>query len=524
LWIVAGVSAAAGLVAIGIVVTRDVRGTDLDQLVLRTVGLTRAERMRVPLPRALLIAAAGAVLAAVGALVLSPRFPVGLARQADPDVGVHADWTVLVPGVAALGFAVLGIAAVAAVRASRTTALDRELHAYRWTSNMVERAARTGLRPTAVNGIRMAVQTGHGERALPVRSALMGTVLGVVGVSAALVFAASLSHLVTTPRLYGWTWDVSAEVPTDEQCGDTGTYGLDPREAEAIGFLCSTYTGVELDGRHTVTVTGFRSVRGSIEPEVVAGRAPRGDREIALGSVTLDGIGKGIGDSVRARGLDRTVEYRIVGQIVLPTVGAPQALADGAMVTAAGFAPLQESGENETHHLAVRAAPDTDPATILQRVRGIDQVQNVRRTTLPVEITRLRQIDAIPAALAALLGILALVAVTHAVVSTIRRRRGELALLKVLGFTRGQVRATIAWQTTVLGAIGLLVGVPLGVVVGRGAWQLVAEGLGVTPSPIHPAVWLLVTVPVALVIVNLVAVLPARTAARTLPSVALREA
>jgi putative ABC transport system permease protein len=113
--------------------------------------------------------------------------------------------------------------------------------------------------------------------------------------------------------------------------------------------------------------------------------------------------------------------------------------------------------------------------------------------------------------------------VAHAVVTTIHRRRGELALLKVLGFTQGQVRATVAWQTTVLATVGLLVGIPLGLVVGRIAWQLVADGLGVTAVIRSPATWLLVVVPLALLVVNLIAVLPARAASRTRPAVALRE-
>jgi hypothetical protein len=524
LWIVAGVAAIAGLVAIGIVLSRDTRATSLDQATLRGLGLTRGQRARVHAPRTAVIVLGGALLAGVGAMLLSPRFPVGLARQADPDVGIHVDWVVLGSGLPLLVVLTAAVASVAAFRAARVSAMDRELHAYRWTSAAVERAAATGLRPTTLNGVRMALQSGRGNRAIPVRSAVLGSIAGVAGVTAAIVFAASLTHLVSTPELYGWTWDVSAEVPTDRQCADTGRYGLDARDGvAAMGIVCATYTGIELDDRHNVTVMGFRPTVGDIEPEIVAGRAPAGSREIALGAVTMDRIGKDVGDTVRARALDETVEYRIVGQVVLPTVGSPQALADGAIVTAAGFAPLQEPGENETHYVVVKGIPGADVDALRARVGEIDRARNIRSRSLPVEVTRLQQIDAIPAALGVLLAVLALVAVAHAIVSTVRRRRGDLAVLKVLGFTRGQVRATIAWQTTVLGAIGLLVGIPLGAVVGRGAWQLVADGLGVVPAVRNPIVWLLVIVPGALLVVNAMAVWPARTAARTRPAVILRE-
>jgi hypothetical protein len=44
-----------------------------------------------------------------------------------------------------------------------------------------------------------------------------------------------------------------------------------------------------------------------------------------------------------------------------------------------------------------------------------------------------------------------------------RRRRRDLALLKALGFTRRQISATIAWQATSTVAVGLLIGVPVGI-------------------------------------------------------------
>jgi len=50
-------------------------------------------------------------------------------------------------------------------------------------------------------GVRMAFEPGHGRAAVPVRSALAGTIVAVTSVVATLVFGASLIHLVSTPRL-----------------------------------------------------------------------------------------------------------------------------------------------------------------------------------------------------------------------------------------------------------------------------------------------------------------------------------
>jgi hypothetical protein len=51
----------------------------------------------------------------------------------------------------------------------------------------------------------------------------------------------------------------------------------------------------------------------------------------------------------------------------------------------------------------------------------------------------------------------------------------------------------------------------------------VADGLGVTPVVTNPALWFVVTVPVVLVVVNVVTAWPARAAARACPAVLLRE-
>ena len=74
---------------------------------------------------------------------------------------------------------------------------------------------------------------------------------------------------------------------------------------------------------------------------------------------------------------------------------------------------------------------------------------------------------ALPRALAAFLAVLAALAVVHALVSTVRMRRQDLAVLRTLGFERRQLGSTLVWQATTIGVVGLAVGVPLGLVVGR---------------------------------------------------------
>ena len=266
-------------------------------------------------------------------------------------------------------------------------------------------------------------------------------------------------------------------------------------------------------------------MRGTIGPEIVSGRAPNGPDEIALGTATLDELGKTIGDTVHGDGPDGSHDYRIVGRAVFPKLDSPQPLANGAAFTGAGlaYAPqCRPTRNNGSPYLVVRVAPGANArrGRTSSRRRSPD-VERPFGPSVPVEVDRLRQVNWLPATLAALLAVLALLAVGHALVTSVRRRRRELAVLKTLGFNRRQIRATVAWQATTLATVGLIIGIPAGLIVGNLVWRLVANGLGVSTTATIPALALLLTIPCALAAVNLIAFFPARAAAQTRPAVAL---
>ena len=140
----------------------------------------------------------------------------------------------------------------------------------------------------------------------------------------------------------------------------------------------------------------------------------------------------------------------------------------------------------------------------------------------PPVISNLDLIDQAPYLLAAYLALLAVAVSAHAVLMTIRQRRGELAILKTLGFARRQVAATVMAQSLTIGVIGTLVGLPLGLALGRLAWRLVAGDLGFAVDPRSPLGPLAAVPPGALLLVVLIAAGPAWRIARARPAVALR--
>ena len=126
-----------------------------------------------------------------------------------------------------------------------------------------------------------------------------------------------------------------------------------------------------------------------------------------------------------------------------------------------------------------------------------------------------------PALLGAALAGGAIAALMLTLIASVRRRRRELALLKTLGFTRRQLAAVVSWQSTIAVGIGVILGVPLGIVFGSALWNLFARQIHVVPDPTVPAATLALVAVGALVLANLVAAIPGYLAARTRTAVLL---
>src|SRR4051812_50185670 len=91
-----------------------------------------------------------------------------------------------------------------------------------------------------------------------------------------------------------------------------------------------------------------------------------------------------------------------------------------------------------------------------------------------------------PFVIGGVLGIAALATLVHTLLSSVRRRRRELAILKTLGFERGRVSPAVAWQASTLTGIAALIGIPLGIAAGRRACTIFTDEMGVGPETVVP--------------------------------------
>jgi hypothetical protein len=524
------VVAATGLFVIGQAVARQQFSEAVDHAPLAALGLSRRERFLIAMVPFTATAVAGVALGMVLAIAGSALMPVGPARQAEPNPGLSIDFVALGAGGAALLALVLAVAALSAWRLARERGRPHAAEAgVRRMSRLAGALAGAGAPPTAVTGVRHALESGRGSTAVPTRSSLVGAGVAVAAVTAALTFAASLNHLVATPRLFGWNWDFAVEVFPDDvsKVGDMRAALEDKLDADAgvEEWAATAVSRLSLNGTN-VPAVGYEAGRGDIGPTIVSGRLP-GDGEIALGRRSLIQLGVTQGDTVTAKLGDRSRRLRVVGRSVLPGFGTYEGsdkteLGAGAVVS---LTDLLRVAPDFGHYLyLVDSSEGVARSEARSRViRGLspDDVRtlDVQR---PAEIANYGRLRTTPLVLAGVLAVLAFATVTHALVAAVRRRRRDFAILKSLGFVRRQVSTTVVWQASTVLALALLVGLPLGVAAGRWAWTVVARQLGTAAEPVTPLVAVLVAVPAGLLLANLVAAVPARVASRLRPATVLR--
>ena len=97
-------------------------------------------------------------------------------------------------------------------------------------------------------------------------------------------------------------------------------------------------------------------------------------------------------------------------------------------------------------------------------------------------------------------------------------------MLRALGCTPKQVHATLRWQALTIVLLGLVVGVPIGLIAARQLWREFASGLGVATTSHVPALAIVVIVGGSVVLALAAAIPPARKATSVVPAAALREA
>jgi ABC-type lipoprotein release transport system permease subunit len=524
LWVLGGLVALAG---IGIFAQALARQTFLESTeypTLRSVGMSPRQLVALGMIRAAVIGVVGAVVALVVGYLLSPLTPTGIARVAEPNPGFAFDGAVMTVGAVCTVLVVVLVGAIPAWRASRLTGTAHgvlETPGSRRPSAMASYMARTSFPPSAPAGVRMAVEPGRGRTAVPVRTTMFGATLGILALAAALVFGASLDRLVATPRLTGYSWDVLVFAPS--QAKTVTIESMVDRSREISGYALGSLDTIKVDDVNVQTLAMLPR-RGSVQPSIVEGRIPSTSDEIALGTETMRRLGVNIGDVVPVTGGKGKFEMRVVGRVAIPPLFFSFARpGQGAALSASGSDRVVGGDlEAGAGGLFLRFTPGADQQAFHAALkRQVGQIFWLPRQENP-QVHNLGGIGNVPLILAGIVAMMAVATLAHTLITSIRRRRLDFAILKTLGFTRRQVSSTVAWQATTLASIALVIGIPLGVISGRWGWNYFADRLGVVPSTAIPVIAVVLAVPTAIILANLLAVLPGRIASRLKPGPVLR--
>ncbi|HEU5003808.1 MAG TPA: FtsX-like permease family protein [Actinomycetota bacterium] len=527
LWLLAALLAATGGLIVVQLLARQSVLEAADNGELRAMGMTPGQLWTVAMTRVLAVGVMGAVVAVGVAYALSPIAPIGLARNAEPHPGLAFD--PLVFGLGTLGLiAVIALAGAApAWRAARKP--GRPAAATLRPSVLASAVGATAAPATVATGMRFALESGRGRTAVPVRSSVGGTAVALAALSAALVFSTSLNHLLATPALYGVTWDAQAASITARDIGPAvDLLRADPR----VAAVSVGYTGAPLGlgpRGSRVDAMAIDAVKGpTLFPAPLEGRVPRTSGEIMLGSRTFSELHAHLGGAVPAVLADTPVKrtLRVVGVGVFPSLSDALGLGKGAAMTVGGLQASLPPGQDgpPLDTALVRFQPGTDArlATADLGRRLGDAGYSFLPAQRPADLVNFGRVQNLPFVLAALLGLLAAATLIHVLVVSIRRRRRDLALLKTLGFVPRQVRSTVAWQATTLAGAAAVLGVPIGILAGRWMWTAFAHQLGIVPVVMIRPLGFVAIVAGALVVANLVALLPARLAGRVAPAAALK--
>jgi hypothetical protein len=533
-----GIAGLAVLLIAGLMISREVRTRRDELTTLRAVGasplMLGADEVVGPLGAMLV----GSALAVGIAIAFSPLAPLGPVRPVYPDPGVAIDGLVLGVGFAVL-VVVLGVVAVLAGfrEVRRTTPGHREARIGgdpRW----IRTVASAGLPVSMETGLRFATQAGRGRNAAPVRSAMLGGVLAVTVLVSAVTFGSSLNSLVSHPAYYGWNWNYAllSGFAGAEDLPGPQVAALLNKDRDVAQWSGINIADVKLDGQRVEVMTEHPGA--PVAPPILSGHGLASRTEIVVGPATLAQLHKHVGDTVTLTDrVDKPTTLTVVGTTTLPAITQNAGAGTGALVATSDIAPkllnLQDAPILGPSAVLVRLRPGVASSAGLRSLEAINA--DINRVPLtsglgggvvgalrPTEIVNFRSMGTTPAVFAAALSLGAIAALGLTLAASVRRRRRELALLKSLGFTRRQLAASIAWQATTAATVGIVLGIPAGLVLGARLWLAFAHSINVVPEVTVSITTMALIAVGALVFAILVAVLPGGTAARTPTAVVLR--
>ncbi|MEO8694153.1 MAG: FtsX-like permease family protein [Acidimicrobiales bacterium] len=508
LWLLAAVSAIAAVAVLGQLITRQVRLPAAERSRLSALGFIDKQIVAESVGRAAVPIVVGSLLAIVIAVLTSGVFPSGFARRLEPDPGIRIEAVVLIVGAIGLVLALLLWNVLAVGSGDVRPDIVRP-------SPVIEGIATKSPSATAATGLRLAFIRGQRDSG-SVRTSVAGLLMTVVGIVGALTFAASLQRLVTDPTRYGENYDGSFG-SGQTTVSDELRSALEA-EPDVDGLMLLSEGQARVND-YTLRLIGMEPVKGDVSPRVLAGRLPVSEDEIALGRLAAHALHVGIGDELALEGVDGTRTFRVTGLAVVPSIGSNEGIGQDGLVTYDGLQQIDPEVVANTPIFNVR--PGT-PRSTIGRIMSENGAADVGESTVPAAIQNLGRVRAIPYLLAALLGTLAVLTVAHVMLTSMNNRRRDIAIVRCLGADRSWITRAVHWQATSFIVLPLLIGTPVGLIVGQVVFRSFADSVGAVNGASRPFLLVAAIVVGLTLLANLAAAVPARRARRLAPATLLQ--
>ncbi|HXH21203.1 MAG TPA: FtsX-like permease family protein [Dehalococcoidia bacterium] len=495
------------LLSAGLIIANAVGGQVLSQTrdigILKAIGFTPGQVTMTLLIQNLALSLAGGVIGVAAGLMVAPFF---LERTADV-LGVPAsaafDPVVLAVTLAAVCLIVTLFTLLPAWRAGRVSAIAaltggndaREAR----PSRLARAAARLGLPRVAVAGVKDLSRR-------PLRAVMMAGAIALAVVTTTFslgieaTFDATMSDLTV---IGGPPADVAADRDT---FNDAEARRILSSHPDVQSYLVAyNYGGVAAnDG---FDLRGYEGDLNNPRWAIREGRMPAAAGEAAASTRLADRYRLKVGDqfefhAATAQGPVRTT-VRIVGTLVF---------AEGAslFVTRETLPPQFEP----TDYL-IRTKPGTDDARfardLIDASGGYLDPEVLDETLADIR----NQFRSVLIGLNGVLFGIAGLNLLSSMLLGIRERRRDFAILKTIGFTPGQVAASVLCGSVALACAALVVGLPLGLLATSVIFDLLssAAGIGASVGRMPGALWLAPLVPGAIILAGLGTAIPARQAA-----------
>jgi putative ABC transport system permease protein len=351
---------------------------------------------------------------------------------------------------------------------------------------------------------------------------LASAALAMTVVTGALTFGVNLTRVADRPRLQGWNWDVAVGNPHSDDVARTAIPLLSRDRSVAAISAIGSGEGIQarIEGQDG-GLFGIDVVKGPGLVPYPEGRAPRAADEIAFGTKTMSEHHLRIGQRVSVSTGGPTRSLRITGSVLLTPSVVNNSVPLGEAVVVSGAALRALHTEAPVNVFLVRFRPTVDRAAALRQLRT-EFPGTVLTAVRPPDIENLQRVSYLPTLLAILFALIAVLTIGNTLVSSVRRRRRELAVLRTLGFVRRQISAIVAWQATTVAIIAIVIGLPIGAAAGQSMWKLVTDRLGLPADAVVPTGLLTMLALIALITANVVAIAPGLMARRTEPAASLR--